>query len=259
MTNKKNLLEEARVKRWMKLAKLDSLTESFAKENFSASSKPLEEEEVDEVLTKNQSRATGSPDRLNEMDDETPDQEAPSMDMGSDMGSGDDMPPTDAGDDAGLEGDVETFLSQVADSLTSFTGVPVDVSSDSESPEAPEVGDAGSAEPSDMEPMEEPAGEEEPEEEVMQEEKSPVGAKTTSSSMNNPPAPKKTMQADQGKIKDPMKSDVRVKGAEKPTQMSGQKDHKYTALEERLVRNVLKRLVQEIKRAKEKKNKKGSK
>jgi len=263
MTNKKsrNLIEEGRVIRWMKLANLAPLSESFVDETFGSKKEELEEaEEVEEVLTKDQARTRGDSDRLNEKDMSYSD------DM-NDMNSGEEaapMPPMDdaegeASGETSSEGNVESFLSAVADALSSFSGVPVDVSSDGESGEgAPEDMDMGSDEgaPEDMDMGSGEGAPEDEEEPVMEnkktikEETSPVGAKTTSSSMNKPPAPKKTHQADPGKVKDPMKGEVRVKGAEKPTKIEGQADHKYKALEEKLVRRVLERLVRELKESK---------
>lgn len=260
MANKsgKQLIEESRAVRWMKLANIAPLSESFVKDTFG---KQEESEEVDEILTQNQARARGDTDRLNESpipavaaegDEEMP-PEAPVEE-----------PPMDGGEMGGesMEGDVEAFLSQVADALTAYSGVPVDVSSDAGGAEGgeempPDMG--GEEVPAEEPAMEEGEGAEEvaegEEPEALQEEQSPVGAKTTSSSMNNPPTPKSTKQADPGKPKDPMKGEVRVKGAEKPTQMEsdsyyGSKGHQWKALEERLMKRVYERLISDLKEAK---------
>jgi len=255
MQNKK-LLEESRVLRWGKLAGISPLAENFVKETFHA------DEEVDEVKTKEQSRSGGAPDRL----DENPmDAEMAGDDMGgSEMDPAGEPEMAPSGDEPATEATVKDLIAALASTMTDVTGVAVevegaegdeggeemDMGSDEMAPEEPETG----GEEEMMEVADEDLEEVNDKDEQLNEEASPVGAKTTSSSMNNPPSPKKTSQGDIGKVKDPMKGEVRVKGAEKPKQVEGaHPDHKYKPLEEQLYKKFVARLFQEVKAAKLKK------
>lgn len=242
---------------------------------------PKQEEEAlaREILTQNQARARGDTDRLNE---------SPFMGMEAeeepDMGGGD-MPPPEAhaepdGDEAGIgggEGDEEALFAAIAAAVTAYSGTPVEVTSDGAG------GDEMGGEPEGGMPPAPPGAEDEmmggggmmevsKEEEslkkeesrrrpgkLVRESESPVGAKVSATNVNKQPTPKKTMPGDQGTQKDPMKGEVRVKGAEKPTQMESDGSyysgggHKYKTLEEKMIaethRRVYKQVMEQLKAA----------
>jgi len=259
------LLEESTKLRWAKLANLSTL-----KENLEEEENLEESEDVEEILTQNQARARGT-DRLNEnpllqtegeeeeVGGEEPEGMSPEMpaeepEVAPEMGG------EEEGSHIVSKGDVEELFNVFADAMTGFTGVPVEVSSDGAGEEAsemePEVGGEESAEMA-------PPSEEEPEVAMMMErhrrelkklkeekESSPVGAKTAGAEAV---VAKKTTQPQHATLKDPMKGDVRVKGAEKPTQMEsdgsyyGAGGHKYKTLEEKMVNAVHKRIMEDLK------------
>lgn len=272
----KKLLNEATARRWMKLAKIDNLSERFIKENYEEEGVKKEEETVQRVpegaklsqtpvkqggnKTMAQETIQREEENLQEVMPEESPEEAP---------VGGDMPPPAAepdGDEGGAGGVGEPMIADlvkaIADAITAQTGVSVDV----EGAGGMEGGEQGGE---GMPPPPAPGGPEGGEEMPPMQE---TGSKRTEDA--TPPdrkpdmaregkqrglkedfseAPKVTKQntANQGSIKDPTKGQVRVDGVEKPESMgTNSYPHKMKAMEEQLFKNVLARLLEAVKKQK---------
>jgi len=227
---KQQLLDEGTVRKFMKLANIGSLTDSFLKERKDIDEE--KQEEMDEVKTKEQSRSGAAPDRLDEMPEEMP----PSSVDSAPLSPMDTEAPQD--DQAVSEPMIQDLVKAIADAIQAQTGVGIDVEGSESS---------GSDE-------QELASDE------MQQEVAPPAPtfatqpgvpSLSESGRNTPPAPPKTMPATPGEVKKTSRENV--EGAETPTKMEGApKDHKMKPLEEKLVRRVLERLLSELKSSKAK-------
>lgn len=140
-------LNEGTVRDFMKFANIGHLSDKFIKESYSA------EDEMDEVKTKDQSRAGGAPDRLDEMPED------PSAEGGeSAPPPAPEVPAEPEG--GGAEGDIQALVSAIANAIQDQTGVAISVSGGETGGEAmppPEGGDLGAG----MEGGGVPGGEEE--------------------------------------------------------------------------------------------------
>lgn len=274
----KKLLNEAQTRRWMKLAKIDNLSERFIKEQYEEEGVKKEEEGVQrtsEVHKLSQTPVKKGPNKtmaqetvqkeeesveenLHEVMPEESPEEAPVGGPPPEMGPGE--PDGDEGGGVG-EPAIADLVKAIADAITATTGVAVDVEGAGGGEEGGEA----------MPPMPGPEGEEEPAGggmPPMQE----TGSKRTEEA--TPPdrkpdmaregkqrglkedfseAPKVTKQntANQGTIKDPTKGEVRVQGVDKPESMgTNSYPHKMKALEEQFAKNVLTKLLEALKKAK---------
>lgn len=233
---KERLLEENVKRRMMKLAKLDHLSDKFIKESYE-----VQEEEISEALEDDDFQGDMPPDPAGVLSEPEAPTEEPD------------------GDEAPTEATVQSLVKAIADAITAQTGVAVDVQ-----------GSEGSEEGEEMEPEMEPemGGEEEELQETGSKRDGAISPQKPDRASNNPhvtpgmaegkqlneefaEAPKKTMPNNPGKVKDPEKGSVRLKGAEKPTRVEGaQADHKMKALEERITKAVFAKLMETLKQKK---------
>lgn len=283
----KNLLSERHVRRFMQLANNDAFSQKFLTERGMYArdyeEEMYENEELEERKTPEQQRHTND---LDETLREMPEDEEEDLGMGGEeeLGSGvegapelgdEEMPPEELemGDEGGaVESDVEELVSAIADAITSTTGVEVDVQSDvGDDGGMDDLEDVGGEEDlgGDMEPEmgggmgdeeempEEPLSEAlqalfeddsklEEEDETLEEREAAKAPKVTKQPQGHRPQPGGKVEQPLGSVPAPTKIPT---GGDPAT-------NKMKTLEEELTKRVLRRLVNEMKKVKAKKQKK---
>lgn len=124
-------LNESVTRRFMKLANLDNLSETFVQERYH------EDEEMEEVKTSEQEAGrvpAGTNRALDELDDSEMDNDEEVSDMDAEMSSDEEMPEDEPAPSPELEAEVEDLVKAIADAISVKTGVDVSVSSDEEMP-----------------------------------------------------------------------------------------------------------------------------
>ncbi len=266
MTQKnKKLLSEGQALRFMKLANISNLSENFVKENFveeEATTKATEGAKLSQTPVKQGGNKTMAQESVQKEEEsleegfppaeETP-PEAPVADGPPEMGHAE-----PDGDEAIGEPMIQDLVKAIADAITAKTGVTVDVSGAGDAMGGEEMPpeDGGELPP----PAEEPEGEMaerkghrdhtgtryDHDGEAVKENKQKL-----KEDFSEAPKVTKQNQSAQGSVKDPSKSEVRVQGVEKPESMgSNSYPHKMKALEEKITKNILSRLMEEFKKAK---------
>ena len=275
----KKLLNEAQTRRWMKLAKIDNLSEQFIKERYEEEGVKKEEETVQrstegaklsqtpvkqggnktmaqETLHKEEETVHKEEENLQEVMPEESPEEAP---VGGPPDAGHQEPD---GDEVVSEPMVAELVKAIADAITAQTGVAVDVEGAPGGEEGgeempPMPGPEGGEEPAGggMPPMEE-TGSKRTEEATPPDRKPDIARegkqRVVKEEFSQAPKVTKQNQSNQGTVKDPYKSQVKVQGVEKPVSAgTNSYPHKMKALEEELRKRVYARIMEDLKRVKE--------
>lgn len=267
----KKLLSEGHIKRMMQIAGIQNLAPKFLKENFQE--EELNEEEKLETEGKSLSQTpikkggnkTMAQESFQQQENENLQEVMPDDEPGGEVPPAPSAPPPaptghaepDGDEPMGGEPMVQDLVKAIADAITAQTGVAVDVQGAGGMPgDVPPAGPEDSPEP--------PVPEEKPESEVDERmgHRDHSGAhyshgqpmeegKKLNEDFSEAPKVTKQNQSNQGTVKDPYKSQVRVQGADKPeSQGSNHYPHKMSQMESLLAQRVLERILEGLQKAK---------